>query len=120
MAFFNALQAFVNLDVVFFVNIIMQNLFWVFAFYIMVHIFFEGKNTVYWFVFWSLVLWAILDWQDLTGFVFTAGAFLFLYYLSKIALLAFAESVPSLKRYLVVLSTISAYILIVVYAFFLK
>src|SRR3989344_6350354 len=109
MPFFEAMQALFALDLGFFIDVFMNNLFWVFAFYAMLYLFFNGKNIVYWFIFWGFLVWAILDWQDLTGIVFTAGGFLFLYYLSKIALLAFAESVPGLRKYLVVISTISAY-----------
>ena len=120
MLFFEAMQALFALDLGFFIDIFMNNLFWVFAFYVMLYIFFDGKNMVYWFIFWSFLVWAIVDFQDLTGIVFTAGGFLFLYYLSKIALLGFAESVPGLRRYMVVISTVSAYTLMVVYTFFLK
>ncbi len=120
MPFFEAMQALFALDLGFFIDVFMNNLIWVFAFYVMIYIFFEGKNTIYWFIFWTFLVWAILDWQDLTGIVFTAGAFLFLYYLSKIALLGFAESVPALKKYLVVISTVSAYSLMLIYTFFMK
>ena len=120
MAFFHALQALFALDLGFFIDVIMQNLFWLFAFYVMVYFFFEGKNTVYWFVLWNFLLWAILDWEVLTGFVFTAGLFLMLYYLSKLAFLKFSESIPQLKDHLVLLSSIQAYALILVYTFLLK
>ena len=120
MAFFEAMQAIFSLNVVFFIDMIMNNLFWLFAFYVLIYFFFEGKNTVYWFVLWSFLLWAILDWEDLTGFVFTAGLFLMFYYLSKLAFLKFSESIPQLKDHLVLLSAIQAYSLIVIYTFLLK
>ena len=120
MAFFEAMQAIFALDLGFFIDVFMNNLFWVFAFAVMLHYFFDGKNLVYWFVFWSFLVWAILDWQDLTGIVFTAGGFPFLYYLSKLALLGFAESVPGLRKYMVVISTVTAYTLMLLYTFFLK
>ena len=120
MAFFEVMQALFALDIGFFVGMIIHNLFWLFAFYALIYFFFEGKNTIYWFVLWSFLLWAILDWENLTGFVFTAGVFLMLYYLSKLAFLRFSESIPQLKDHLVLLSSIQAYSLIVIYTFLLK
>ena len=120
MVFFQAVQAIMNLDLAFFIDIAMNNLLWVFMFYAMIHFFMEGKKTVFWFVIWAFLLWAICDWETLTGFVFQSAPLLGLFYLSKFALLGVAEDIPSLKKYLVLVSTISAYFVIIVYTFFLQ
>ncbi len=120
MVFFEAVQALLQLDVGFFIGLALSNIFWVFAFYLMIHYFFEGKKTVYFFFLWGFLLWAILDWEHITGFAFSGAAVLMLYYVTKIALLKFAETTPALKKYMIVLSTIQAYGLIWVFTFFLK
>lgn len=120
MAFIEALHALLNFDLAFFVDIFLNNLFWLFAFYVMVQIFFEGKNTLQWFLIWIIEIWIILDWEHLTGFVFTAGGFLVIYYITKIAFLAYAENIPALKKHLVLLSAVHAYSLIFFYTFLIK
>lgn len=120
MVFFEALQALLNIDIQFFIDITLNNLVWVAIFYALIHYFFDGKKVWYWFLFWSVLLWAILDWEKLTGYVFTGAAFLLLYYITKISLLALAENSPGLRKYLVVISTIQAYSLIIIFTFFMK
>ncbi len=120
MVFFEALQALFPLDLGFFVDITMNNLLWVAVFAALIYFFFEGKRLLYWFLFWNFLLWAILDWEKLTGYVFTGATFLLLYYIIKIVLLALAENSPGLKKYMVVISSIQAYSLIIIFTFFMK
>ena len=119
MVFFEAVQALASLDLSFFVDLVLNNIFWVFAFYVMIYIFFEGKKTVHFFLLWGFLLWAILDWEYLTGMAFSGSMFLLVYYISKLSLLGFAESTPGLKKYLVVISTLQAYSIIWLYSFFI-
>jgi hypothetical protein len=120
MVFFQAIQAIYQLNIAFFIEVFMNNLLWVFMFYVMIHFLFEGKRTVYWFVLFSFTLWALLAWESLTGFVFSAASFLLLFYLSKFALLGFVEDIPSLKRHIVLISSIAGYSVVVFYTFFLQ
>ena len=120
MVFFEAVSALAQLNLSFFIDLVTNNLLWVFAFYAMIHFFFEGKKTIYFFVLWGFLLWAILDWENITGMAFSGASFLLLYYTSKIAILRTAEHIPALKKYLVVLSSIQAYGLIFIFTFFLK
>ncbi|HIH09797.1 MAG TPA: hypothetical protein HA254_03945 [Candidatus Diapherotrites archaeon] len=117
MVFFEAIQALFTLNFQFFIDIIMGNLLWVFAFYVMIHIFFDGKKMLYWFVLWGFLLWAILDWEGLTGMSFTGAMFLLFYYTTKLALLAIVETTPALRKYMVLLSSVQAYVLILIFTF---
>ncbi len=117
MVFFEAVQAAANLDLGFFIDMVLSNIAWVFVFYAMIYIFFHGKKTFYFFVLWGFLLWAIMDWQNITGMAFSGAGFLLLYYVSKLGLLGFVESVPSLRKYIVVASSLSAYALIWLYTF---
>ncbi len=83
MVFFQAVQAAANLDLGFFVDMVLSNIIWVFAFYLMIYFFFNGKKTLYFFVLWGLLLWAILDWKHLTGMAFSGSMFLLVYYLTS-------------------------------------
>lgn len=96
MVFFQAVQALFALDMGFFIGIFMNNL------------------------VWAVELWIILDWEHLSGYVFTGSSFLLLYYITKIALLSIAENSPGLKRYMIAISAIQAYVLIIFFTFFMK
>ncbi|HLC92589.1 MAG TPA: hypothetical protein VJH23_02685 [archaeon] len=119
MVFWQAIHAIAGLDIGFFIDLVLNNILFVFLFYVMIHIFFGGKKTLYFFVLWGFLLWAIIDWQDITGIAFSGASFLLLYYASKLALLGFVESVPSLRKYIVVVSSVSAYFLMWFYTFFI-
>src|SRR3989344_6971513 len=118
MVFFQAIQAIGNLDIGFFIDVILGNIFFVFALYAMIHIFFNGKKTIYFFVLFAFLLWAIIDWEGITGMGISGAGFLLFYYASKLALLGFVETVPALRKYIIVASTVSAYLLIWAYVFF--
>src|SRR3989344_3857397 len=118
MVFFKAIQAIGNLDIGFFIGVILGNIFFVFALYAMIHIFFNGKKTIYFFVLFAFTLWALIDLETLTGIGITGTLFLLFYYVSKLALLGFVESVPALKKYMIVVSSVSAYLLAWFFVFF--
>ena len=118
--FFEAVQALFSLDLLFFIEIFMENLLWVFMFIALMYFFFDGKRTIYFSFLFVLVMWAWADLEPLTGLVWTSAFFLLFYYLSKIALIGFTESSPSLKKYTIIISTLQFYILFLIFNFFLK
>jgi len=116
MVFFEAVHALINLDFGFFIDITMNNLIWVFMFAALINYFFE-KNKVFWFLLWCVEIWVIIDWANFTGMQFTDSNFIALYYITKIALLAIIESIQSLKKYLVLFSTLQGYTAVFLFTF---
>ena len=119
MVFFEALQALANLDTGFFVDIVMDNIIWFFAFYAVVHYFFDGKKSIVLFVYFSFLIWAFLDFGDITGLAFISASFLLINYISKLAALAWAENSPVLRHNLVIVSEVLFFSLLITYTFFL-
>ncbi len=117
MVVFDALAAAINIDMGFFTGIAMGNLLWLAIFYALVHIFFDGKNVLYWFALFTFTLWSVLDFERFTGLAFSGAAFLLVYYISKISLIAFVETTPSLKKFALVFSTLHYYALALFFTF---
>jgi len=119
--FFEFLQAVVTLDLNWLAWLVFNNLQWVFA-YCTISFFFFGpspKKVAVGFFLISVLMWAWADFESLSAWgIFVAG-FLILYYISKIAIMAFAEEVPQLRKHLVAISTIQAISLMVVFNLFI-
>src|SRR3989338_6787350 len=49
MVFWQAIHAIAGLDIGFFIDLVLNNILFVFLFYVMIHIFFGGKKTLYFF-----------------------------------------------------------------------
>ncbi|VVB98901.1 Uncharacterised protein [uncultured archaeon] len=118
MVFFEAVQALLNIDFQFFIDIVMNNLLWFFIFYALMHLFFDGKKVLYWFVLFCVLMWVAFDWEKLTGFAFTGASFLLVYYAAKLTGFILTETTPSLRKYGVLVSSLSFYVLVVLWAFF--
>jgi len=120
MVFFEAVYSLINLDFVFFVDIIVSNLMWVFAWFAVVFFLFDGKKTIFFFILFSILFWAFFDFGGLTGLTFISATFLLLNYLSKLSVIAWAENTPALKNNLVMISELVFFSLLLVYTFFLS
>jgi len=120
MVFFEALQALLSLDSGFFASIVSTNILWVFIWFAVVFFLFDGKRTVYFFVLFSVLFWAFFDFALLTGLTFVTATFLLLNYLSKLAVIAWAENTPSLKNNIVFVSEFVFFSLLLFYTFFLS
>jgi len=120
MVFFEALAALAGLDFTFFIDVVMGNLLWVFMFFVLVYFFFDKKNTIYYFLLWAVLLWAFLDFESLTSMTFRTGPFLMLYYLTKLALLSWAENSPRFKNKLLWVSETQFLLLLFIFTFFLE
>ena len=90
LLFFGAVNALINLNLQFFIDITMNNLLWVVFGYAFVTAFVSEKHTLfYFFLFWPY-LWLFLDFITLTG----VGLYLFgilLYLPLKMVALSFAK-----------------------------
>ncbi len=120
--FFNFLNAVLGFDIAWFVWLIEHNLFYVFAF-ITLCFFFWGnsmKKAVIVTVLLSIVAWAWVDFELISGWVLFAGGFLSIYYVTKMVIMVFAESMPSLKNKLILVSEIQFFALLIIYNLFLR
>ncbi|MFH1391214.1 MAG: hypothetical protein ABIH20_02790 [Candidatus Diapherotrites archaeon] len=120
MVFFEAIQALLSLDISFFIDIVMGNILWSFMFFALIYFFFDKKNTIYYFLLWAVLLWAFFDFESLTSITFRTGPFLMIYYLTKLAVLAWAENSPRFKDKLLWVSETQFLLLLFVFTFFLK
>ena len=119
MVFFEALQALLSLNFTFFIDIFLDNWFLFFGFYALMYFFLEKKNTLFYTIILIIILSSFVDIEHLTGLALISSGFLVIYYVTKIALLAFAEDSPLLRRYMLVLSTLQFYVAFFIYNFVL-
>ena len=103
------------LDLGWFIGMLLGNLHWLFVLIACVFIFMDGKKYVLGFLWLVLILWAFLDFEKMSDWVVFVGGFLIIYYVSKLALLKFAEDNKVLEKWLVPLSTAQGYIVMVLY-----
>jgi hypothetical protein len=75
-----------------------MQLFWVFTFITAAYIYSEGKKVWPFFVGTIFYIWAADDFINLMGMVWAVGGFLMILYISRLAILAFAETFPSLQN----------------------
>lgn len=91
----------VQADFAWVIGFVLGNLHWIFAFFAVSYIFFEGKHTLRRFFILFLVPWIWFDFTGLAGFVYLTGAFLTMYYIGEVAIMKFAEDVPKTAKKLV-------------------
>ncbi len=115
-----AIAATLSLDVAWWLHIIFANLFWVFGFLAIAYFFFGGKKMLSGFLVIVLAIWATMDFSAFSGWTFTAAAFLLLYYITRLSLLAFIESVPSLQKHILPPFVIQYISLLVFFNIFLR
>ena len=118
--FYEALVHLGALDLGWFINLVIGNLFWLFAFYAIMFYFMGGKRTLYFTILFALIMWAFSDLEVLAGLFWTSAAFLLLYYVTKLAVVAFIESTPKLNKYLVIIATLQFYILFLIFNFLMR
>ena len=120
--FFEFLAAVISLDVNWLVGLLFNNFHYLF-FFAALAFFFWGPSTKKAAISTGLIIlvaWSWIDFQTVTGCVILAGGFLSLYYITKIAVLTFADDVPFLKNNLVIVTEIHGLALIIGYNFFLR
>jgi len=96
--FVEIMQHLVLLDVIWFANLFLNNLHWVFAFFALGFIFFNGKTPWKKFVVIATVPLIWEDFTALTGIILFATEFLAIYYVVQIATMRFAEDYPQISN----------------------
>ena len=87
----------ISLDLQWFVELAMNNLVFLFMFLAFTFVFSEMKFSPKIFVVFTIAIIAFEEFLAEIGVFYLVGGFLFLYYVSTIALLAFTETIPALK-----------------------
>lgn len=67
MVFFESLQALLSLDLQFFIDLGLSQIFWSFAFFATIYYFFNGKYVLYYFTIFVFYLWIFLDIGAISG-----------------------------------------------------
>jgi len=110
----------ISLDTNWLVSLKANNLHWLFLITVLIFIFFDGKKVVLGVIAFFLVGWAWGDFELISGLAVFAGGFLMIYYLSKIAVMIFAENQPELKNKLIWISELQFIIVFMCYNIFLR
>jgi hypothetical protein len=108
------------LDLQWFVELAMDNIFWVFFFGMAAFIYHDMKwswkiyfVTIFW--FWICVPFI----GDYLGLVYLVGGFLFLNYMSRLLVTTFTETIPSLKGRLALVMLLQFFAVLIIYNLFL-
>ncbi|MAG21877.1 MAG: hypothetical protein CL943_01045 [Candidatus Diapherotrites archaeon] len=120
--FFDFVNAVINLDFGWFVWLVSANIFWLFAFIALCFFFWDGKTnkTIAGLFLLSVVAWTWIDFELMSGWILFVGGFLSVYYITKVAILTFAENTPSLQNKLIIVSEIRFLALLLIYNLFMR
>jgi hypothetical protein len=115
--FVEFLSHLLTLDLQWMLSIFLQNLHYFFALSALGFFFYSKKGLLFLPIGILIALWGwvYIDFETLTGWVIFGGVILMLVYISKFAMLVFAEDVPQLRRWLVLISSISFYLVFIGY-----
>ena len=120
--FFEFLAAVISLDVNWIAGLLFNNLHYLF-FFAALAFFLWGPSTKKAVISTGLIIlvcWIWVDFQTVSGWTILVGGFLSLYYITKIAVLTFADDIPFLKKNLIIVTEIHGLALIIGYNLFLR
>lgn len=119
--FFQFLEALLSLDLGWFVWLVEHNIIWAFAFFALCFFFWEGnlKKAGSAFLLLILVAWIWVDMESISGLTLFVGGFLSVYYITKVAVLVFAQDHPTLKKHLVLVGEIQFVVVLLAYNIFM-
>ena len=106
MIFIEFIARLFTLDIGWLLEFAFSNLFWLFAFALLIHILFNGKHMLLGIALIAFDIWLWDVWGTISGLSFFGATTLAIYYLSKIAVLKLAETIPSLRDKFVVISSL--------------
>ncbi len=117
MVFFESVNALLNLDPQYIIDVTMGNLYWLVMFYAIIVILYDDKRTIYYFLIFTVYLWAFLDFVGITGLGWglIGGA---IWIVLRIIVFESAENTPLLKKYLFQAWAIVAFGILLYVAFF--
>lgn len=113
----NFLTHLLALDIGWFIGLIAGNLFLLFGFLMLAHIFSPKRWIAFFFVF-TFVVWGWTDIATITGWSILLAGFLLLSYFKTLAAVALVENSPLPPNYVIIVSEIAFVILFVWYGIF--
>jgi hypothetical protein len=102
----------ISLDLMWFVELAMDNLLWVFAFIAIIFIYNNMKFSYKKFIILFFAIFPFVEFFQSVGIIILVGSFLFVYYVFELILLTFTETVPSLKGKIPFILTIYFFLMI--------
>ena len=114
------LQHLLSLGIAWLLNLVLANLFWVFAFFATAYLVLEGKRTLYGFVALCGLIFVAIDFEAGSGLVIFGAGFLAFNYVTKIALLAFVENIPRFSKRLPLFEELHFLATLIIFNFFLR
>jgi hypothetical protein len=108
------------LDLQWFVELAMDNIFWVFLFGMITFVYRDLKwswKTYFVVIFWFWICIPFIS--DFLGLVYLVGGFLFLNYMSRLIVTTFTETIPSLKGRLALVMLLQFFGVLIIYNLFL-
>ncbi len=120
--FFQFLEALLSLDLAWFVWIVEHNIIWAFAFFAMCFFFWDGKMKKAGGATLLLIMtaWIWVDMESVSGLILFVGGFLSVYYITKVAVMTFAEDSPILRKHLVLVGEIQFVVVLLAYNIFMR
>lgn len=86
----------VSLDLAWIIQLILDNLLWLFLLYATLYVVNDGKKTILGTILLFFIIWAWMDFERAGEAIVFAGSFLGIYYITKIAFIGFFEKIPGL------------------------
>lgn len=118
--FFEMIARLLAFDSGWYASAIMANLVWIFMAFVLMHMFLGGKRVIWGVILFFFVAHAWAAAEQLYGVVIFAAGFLGIYYMTKLAVIQLAESIPKLGRWTILISSLWFFVLMIVYNIFLK
>lgn len=108
-AFWDPFSHLIALDFPYLVNMVAQNIWWIFMMYAFAYFFYDKKNTLRNFLLVALSMWLFFDFAKMMGWGVFVGLYLVLAYISRMSALMFAENTKSLKAKLPLIYIVLAF-----------
>ncbi len=104
-----------SLDLQWFVELAMNNIFWVFAI-LMITFVYNKKFSLRFFLIILIMIFSTVEFFETAGIVILVGGFLFVYYIIEVILLTFTENIPQLQGKIPFVLTIYFFLMIFLYS----
>ena len=91
----------IALDLPWLITFVANNLWWLFALFAFTHFLTQGKplkQNIRWFGIAVFYLWAVYDFQNITGWIIASSGFLAIHYIARLTVVFFSETIPQLQR----------------------
>jgi len=117
--FWDPVSHILALDVPYLVNMIFQNLWWIFILYAFAYFFYDKKHTLKYFILIIVSVWLFLDWVKMMGWVAFVGMYLVLVYIGRLSALTIAENSKSFSNRLPAIYLAVGFLVLIIFNVFM-